>query len=1516
MDDWNSSKTPSNQDLHNDKPTNGDPYDFLSGRHVWYPASHARPIYCNICRDGLSGITSHGYSCEVCKMKIHKTCKTKTLDNCKWTTLASIGRDIIEDQYGNILMPHQWIEGNLPVSSKCSVCDKTCGSVLRLQDWRCLWCKLTVHDQCRPGYKDVCMMGPCKISVVPPTAIHSVGIDDSWETIRPREFSPLLVFVNSKSGDNHGVKFLRRFKQLLNPAQVFDLITGGPNLGLRLFRRFDPFRILICSGDGSVGWVLSEIDKLGLHNQCQVGVLPLGTGNDLARVLGWGSSCDDEANLQNLVERYERAGTKVLDRWSVMTFERGITVSTGDKSTSASAKTPNQEDNNIAVIAEYEQTISTHLAKILFSDNPVTVIKAASALCEAVKDFTLRITESSLVQNDDDLSEKCHILKRKLDILLDILHEEQVPNDSSIDKKSNEYLDVNQSEKPFISSNDSKDYNNKPPQDQILQRTNSLKRAVRKLIEPNTKLEEELNHTNMVHTVNSSPEKSNFSRMNSTRAKGRKSLQNNEFTYQINPKLLKDEINYRTTENRDKSLDVNKDHNSPASCLKQEKNLSASCDNNLECLSSVPSVKGRSKSLDYHDNEDEFDDDDSIKFDRVPSALSEEMLSKLNHIDSSETSDDNPETVLSATFSAKSTEVDTTENGRKFADCSFKESRKEINRLSITKRLETDSIDNPADTDELDATLLKQKRCSIAHFIEGHDIGKKSIKCKHERYNRTAKLDSAKGDNLEKAAIIDEAIESEKQCQFHKEDIDRNLVNIINEIDLKLLNSLDLPIELFDKLEKRFDYIMGSQNLSSNKTSTDNLSVGSKSDKPDFLQNQLHFLKVDHQITAGSDSSIESKTPKHRFITVKDAIPNSNGNLTNGSSCDRINESLSLDTNRHSSSSDMAAEVPSKNNLTRSETGPPNAASIIGPTVVINPPSPSLDSRRNSRNNILPEFRRYSYDSCRRLSAASPLTLLHASCPARRISNISLLHPESMESQTASSEKRSRKIKALPIINPLVRLSMWPNVSGTSLISNVLLANADALCAPAVPLMDPDESIMEGYRERVVMNNYFGIGIDAQISLDFHNKREEHPEKCKSRARNYMWYGVLGSKQWLQKTYKNLEQRVQLECDGYRIPLPHLQGIVILNIPSFMGGTNFWGGTKEDEVFIAPAVDDEILEVVAVFGSVQMAASRLINLQHHRIAQCRSVQIIISGDEGVPIQVDGEAWVQPPGMIRIIHKNRIMMLCRNKSLERTLKTWEDTLRHLHRMRSRATSTTMPPAKLNAFTEEELQLLLGFIDSAASLVKCIKLITINNPSLKNELYDLAFNAGVDVENVHPGGRILEGVALRIAFTKLFFTTKQLYDEIHTLHDKFHNLRIQPELESQLTSVLINVELDLKKCHIVCSPLDQQELVYLTPLSPEETKANKTRKGRFRLLFRRSSSSKASNYAIRDPSSWSVNEVCAWLESIQLSEYMEIFQCHDIRGKELLVLSEIDLKKMGITKVGHVIRIQQAVKDVTS
>lgn len=36
----------------------------------------------------------------VCKFKAHKRCAVRSTNNCKWTTLASIGNDIIEDEEG------------------------------------------------------------------------------------------------------------------------------------------------------------------------------------------------------------------------------------------------------------------------------------------------------------------------------------------------------------------------------------------------------------------------------------------------------------------------------------------------------------------------------------------------------------------------------------------------------------------------------------------------------------------------------------------------------------------------------------------------------------------------------------------------------------------------------------------------------------------------------------------------------------------------------------------------------------------------------------------------------------------------------------------------------------------------------------------------------------------------------------------------------------------------------------------------------------------------------------------------------------------------------------------------------------------------------------------------------------------------------------------------------------------------------------------------------------------------
>lgn len=137
-------------------------------------------------------------------------------------------------------MPHQWLEGNLPVSAKCLVCDKPCGSVLRLQDCKCIWCKATVHTGCKGKLDKVCSMGPCSRLILPPTNISAVDLDEMCKArSSPRLVEPLLVFVNSKSGDNQGVKMFRKFKRILNPAQVFDLIRSGPHCGFVFY-----FRIL------------------------------------------------------------------------------------------------------------------------------------------------------------------------------------------------------------------------------------------------------------------------------------------------------------------------------------------------------------------------------------------------------------------------------------------------------------------------------------------------------------------------------------------------------------------------------------------------------------------------------------------------------------------------------------------------------------------------------------------------------------------------------------------------------------------------------------------------------------------------------------------------------------------------------------------------------------------------------------------------------------------------------------------------------------------------------------------------------------------------------------------------------------------------------------------------------------------------------------------------------------------------------------------------------------------------
>ncbi|XP_059636241.1 diacylglycerol kinase 4 isoform X2 [Cornus florida] len=151
--------------------------------------------------------------------------------------------------------------------------------------------------------------------------------------------SPMVVFINPKSGGRHGPELKGRLQELMSEEQVFDLSVVKPNefvqYGLGCLEKLaglgdgcaketrEKLRVLVAGGDGTVGWVLGCLGDLYKHGREPVpptAIIPLGTGNDLSRSFGWGGSFpfNWKSAIKRTLDRGCTGPICRLDSWTLL----------------------------------------------------------------------------------------------------------------------------------------------------------------------------------------------------------------------------------------------------------------------------------------------------------------------------------------------------------------------------------------------------------------------------------------------------------------------------------------------------------------------------------------------------------------------------------------------------------------------------------------------------------------------------------------------------------------------------------------------------------------------------------------------------------------------------------------------------------------------------------------------------------------------------------------------------------------------------------------------------------------------------------------------------------------------------------------------------------------------------------------------------------------------------------------------------------------------------------------------
>ncbi|XP_012477073.1 diacylglycerol kinase 4 [Gossypium raimondii] len=150
--------------------------------------------------------------------------------------------------------------------------------------------------------------------------------------------NPVVVFINPKSGGRNGSVLQDRLQHMISQEQVFDLHNVKPDEFVRyglgcLEKRAEKdncakearknIRVVVAGGDGTVGWVLGCLGVLHEKDQFPVppvAIIPLGTGNDLARSFGWGGSFpfSRRSAIKRALQRATNGRICHLDSWHVV----------------------------------------------------------------------------------------------------------------------------------------------------------------------------------------------------------------------------------------------------------------------------------------------------------------------------------------------------------------------------------------------------------------------------------------------------------------------------------------------------------------------------------------------------------------------------------------------------------------------------------------------------------------------------------------------------------------------------------------------------------------------------------------------------------------------------------------------------------------------------------------------------------------------------------------------------------------------------------------------------------------------------------------------------------------------------------------------------------------------------------------------------------------------------------------------------------------------------------------------